>query len=322
MKKKIIISVLFVFLGGGAFYLPGMMPNSDNNQCQSTINSRESDGTYDPIYIGVLLTQECAKVLIKEKPEEGPVIVLHAGFPSAVDGVVPPERAVEYLENRVRDGDHHYFKLDEDIIPFIDNLKNDESLDSKSLDNIRDFVLSSKEASDQSLISDKQQFAKYLPIWRDEGERVEFQKICADTGCPEPEPVSNICKTNDFFKLKMLYASDPQKVVSAFDQCAFSVRDASYIRSLRKFGMMDTSCSSSMQINEIAKKGFSQVANCRKQLEAIGSLSSVGSTDVLEFARLYLNKQLPEIAPAIFAKNLRTIRGFSPSTATLLENRR
>ncbi|OLP47037.1 hypothetical protein [Rhizobium oryziradicis] len=322
MKRKIIISVLFAFLIGGAFYLPGMMSNSSNPQCQNVLNSREPDGTYDPIYIGVLLTQECAHVLIKEMPEEGPVIVLHAGFPSAVDGVVPPARAVEYLENRVRDGDHHYFKLDEDIILFIDDLKKDEKLDSKSLENIRDFVLSSKEGSDRSQISGKQQLAKYFPIWRDQGERVEFQKICADAGCPQLEPVSNICKTDDFLKLKMLYASDPKKVVSAFDQCAFSVRDASFIRSLRKFGMMDTSCSSSMQINEIAEKGFSQVANCRKQLAAIGTLSSVGSTDVLEFARLYLNKQLPEIAPAVFAKNLRTIRGFSPSTATLLENRR
>ncbi|TWD47025.1 hypothetical protein FB480_11194 [Agrobacterium vitis] len=319
MKKKIIVSVLFAFFVGGAFYLPGMMSKSGNPQCENVLNSRDPDGRYDATYIGVILTEECAKALIKEAPNEAPAIVLQAGFVSAVDGVVSPEQVTEYMQSMVAYGNHQYFKRDKNIISFISNLEKNDGEDAETIDNISDFILASNEDAELPRATDKRRFAEYMPIWRADSQRDAFRKICEEAGCPKSGGVSDICKATDFLALKMQYASNPQEVISAFVQCDFSVFDASFIHSLRRFGMIDTSCSPATQINEIARLGFLKGSNCKAILENIGFSSSVSSTDVIQFARLYLSNSLPKMDPAVFAKNLNRIRGMSPRTASLIE---
>lgn len=319
MKKKILTSVFVMLIIGCVVYLPGAMGNSANPQCQSILDSREPDGTYDATYIGVLLTQECAKILTEKVPKEAPAIVLQAGFASAVDGVVSPKIVVEYLQSMVMYGNHEYFDRDKNILPFIDKIEKNEGENAEKLENVRDFILASKGERELSRASDKRRFAAYMPIWREDTQREAFRKICEDADCPKSINVANICKATDFLALKMQYASNPQQIISAFVQCKFSVFDAAFIHSLRRFGMIDTSCSPATQINEIARLGFLRGSNCAAFLENIGFSSSVSSTDVIQFARLYLSNRLPKMDPAVFAKNLDRIRGMSPKTASLIE---
>jgi hypothetical protein len=321
MNKKTFIFFLISLLIGGLLCFPVMASNQNSNQCANIINSKEADGTYDPIYIGVLLTQECANVFVREVPKDAPAIVLHAGFPSAVDGVVPSNRLLEYLLSIVEGGEHEYFNLDGEINSLLDDLAKDDIADASKIANIRDFVLASQEGGDLSRVSDKRRFASYLPIWRNDQQRETFRNTCKEVGCPNPGSAATICKTSDFLALKMQYASSPREVISAFEQCPTSTFDAAFVQSLRKYGMIETFCSSTIQINEIRRRGFIKGSNCTNLIENIGFNSSVTSTDVLAFMRLYKNSQLPKMDPDTFAKNLKTIRGMSPRTASLIENR-
>lgn len=297
--------------------------SSDTNSCPDLSAIRDLASSGDPAGAAVLVTSECAKVLAEGGEEEDAYIAMEAGFISAVVGHIADERLLQALETAMQQGDQGFVSSDTSLPAALRLLAEKDGLLADRILAAHDFVLAAQTVtpghSAQGKPADPARFALFLPVWRDDMARKTFLSFCEREDCGPVSMALDPCVLDDGLErsVKRAFSTDPQAFIGKLAQCRLNVESPEFVLRLRRFGIIDASCTSTMQVNAIAQSGFASGASCRTLLTNISDQSALSASDVVRYVRMTATSEL-NLSPQRQAANAASFGALSPFTAKRL----
>ncbi|MEF2074820.1 hypothetical protein [Consotaella aegiceratis] len=271
----------------------------------------------------ILVDADCAKAMAATGKRENAVILLDAGYPSVLVGQFESNDLMLALEQQVDQGDHGFFSTDRSLGSVLQIFADENPDLADQALRVRDFALASQAATtgqDTSAEpSDRKRYAMFLPVWQSNKTRENFLRICSEADCGTPPATFNACDVEEMEANKLAYANDPASFMAKAEKCDTSLQNLVFVQALRKFGMIDSSCSPTMQINAVVKTGLEAAASCTGLLKAISEQSAFSSADVVRYYRRVQDSEFT-LPPDVALRNADDIAFISPSIAERLRS--
>lgn len=277
------------------------------------------DGSVDSVYLGVNLSAECAVKIGRKTDASFAPAILQAGYVSALVGTVSDMEIISYLKGIVRNGDHGYFKYDADIYQSLNGLMDRNPNFVEDLQDVYDFVLAARE--EKGTPFDLDRYAFYMPVWRDQLQRSKFFEVCSADKCGKVAAISNVCNPESFMHLKVYYLNSIAITTEGLRKCIYDLDDPSLLLSLRRSGIINSSCSASLQLNAMSRYGFELAKECSSVMGILDKDIPVSSGDLVRFVRDLMTQTNPVLSEEYIRRIVDFVRMLSPKTADQIDKR-
>lgn len=206
-------------------------------------------------------------------------LVMTMGRSSLLFGHIEETTLLSLLEAEVQSGTRAVFVLDGGLIAALDTVEGDNSERAAAL---ADFALASQAESRVSDASDPNAYWAYRPATL--LRRDQITAYCSREDCSEPEALS--CSPESPH-LKYLAATDSAAFWNEIANCSI---EPDFVLSLRRAGLLDGLCSSSLQVNAAMKNGLGPETTC-EQLLSHWPHQSFATLDLFAYIGLILPKR-------------------------------
>ncbi|NTF10348.1 hypothetical protein G6L37_24025 [Agrobacterium rubi] len=313
-RSFLLLTKLTVF-----FLLCYLQPNYGSSADCVVERAIRDDGSVDSVYLGVNLSAECAVKAGRETDVSFTSAILQAGYVSALVGTVSDTQIINYLKEIVRNGDHGYFKYDADIYQLLKGLMDRNPNFVEDLQDVYDFVLAARE--EKGTPFDLSRYAFYLPVWRDQLQRNKFFEVCSAEKCGKVVAISDFCNPESFMDLKVYYLKSTAVAREGLRRCNYDFNDPSLLLSLRRSGIVDSSCSASLQLNAMLRYGFEIAKNCSSVMGKLDKHVPINSSDLVRFVRDLMTQTNPALSEEYIRRIVDFVRMLSPKTADQINKR-
>jgi hypothetical protein len=241
-----------------------------------------------PPELVAVLSQNCAAFMADHNPDMRLSLAQDYGYPSLMWGHFPVDEVIKSWSALVDEGDHEYFRNDADIQAIV--------LASSLSNTVKAFVVSATEKSRAPINNiDLSLWATTLPIWNDRDASEQLMSACNANNCKGPP---TRCPENVGLEDKLLVASGAKTLAEVVNDCPLTV---GWLVALRRGGMIDTTCTSTLHINRIINQGLNPTKACFSEDNRTSGTSVSTSADILRQLRFKLManpSSLPDPAAA------------------------
>ncbi len=213
-------------IGGGIWYWFAEVNKNEGFICDRTVDGIARDV---PLELAAMLDRNCAAVYVAQS--EAPVrTAFDLNYPSlAYNHVSQPENVDAVIESAVTQGDRGFFMSDPAIL---DMLEEGE---------VADFVRTIFDPA----TANNAATLHVLPLWQSPENAAQFLSACKNIDCTEDK---TICPTRVGLADKLRLAGGDVTLADIVNTCKISF---DWILALRRAGLLDTTCSSTLQVNRI-----------------------------------------------------------------------
>eukprot|EP00913_Durusdinium_trenchii_P010530 g9874.t1 len=304
--------------------------NRTNSKVNADFEYENPTPEGDPAGAALLVTRECAKALAESGKEGDAYLAMEAGFISSAVGHLDDEKLLEALETAVRQGDQGFVSQDSLLPAALRRMAEDDAKLADRILVVHDFVLAAHTIDPEHSAkaqpeapTDPARFALFLPVWRDEAARNAFRTFCDREDCGPVLTGLDPCTLDDGLErsAKRAFSTDPRAFMGKLAQCTVNLEDPELVLTLRRLGIIDASCTSTMQVNAIAQAGLVDGASCRMLLANISDQPALSASDIVRYVRMIAAGEL-KVPPERQAANAASFDTLSPATAKRLSDTR
>lgn len=184
-----------------------------------------------PLELAALFDIECARTVVDERGAEGTTLAIDLGYPSLLFGREPDATVIELLEATAQEGDRGFFSADPDIAEIL--LARPDASNHRELIS---FVLSAHRSEQRVDPMD-------ISIWSDPKAAEALVMLCAEKGCQSPSAPCPELSMED----KLAVAKGKLALSDLIAQCEIT---PAWAVALRRAGVVDTRCTSTLQVSE------------------------------------------------------------------------
>lgn len=224
-----------------------------------------------PAELAAILNYDCAADYLDKNPDIAAGMAINMGYPSLLLEHTTDAQAIELMETAAADGDRGFFADDPEI------LYNLEELDVPYT--LLAFV---RTATGSSYLNEAENSAAYLErinLWKSPVNARLLTRSCAKYGCEEK---TTTCPSEFGMADKMRIAAGDIDLYESIALCDISPE---WIISLRRAGVVDTSCTSIMQINAALQDPGRLPGQCLESSKQLSGYNAIGSTDYSRYIR-------------------------------------
>lgn len=249
-----------------------------------------------PAALVAMLSPDCYDHALKDLTT--PQTALDYGYPSRLFGLVSDAEASEIMALSAAEGDRGFFAADGDILTHLDAIGDRSAAD---------FVIASlAPAATLKKGPASPDFLMALPLWgRPENSRLLVQ-YCKQHDC---EATRTQCPDQVGFADKLAVAQGKMTLDDAQVLCPASFE---WLRALRQAGLVDTACTSAMQINMTMANPDLIGEACYPPGLSLDEVPAASAADAIRLIRSYLTQ--PDAAP-MTAGSIDYIAGYWPDVA-------
>jgi hypothetical protein len=255
-----------------------------------------------------MLDVGCAYKLASEKSDLRDVIAMEMGYPSLLLGSRTEEEIIQTLHLIVQEGDHGFFSSDPYIVPALRKLAEESNSNVDAIEDIHDFALSAQPLQSglqTALAFNINQYLQYLPVSKQSKQAELFSEWCKNESCVSK---ASDCSSSVSLQDKLDLVSGKQTVEQFFLSCS---QNPESIKLLRKAGIIDSYCSSTMQINRVLQSQAKIDDLCFYQ-EFSFENGAANSADIARYLR-FLYNELGTFKDKVPMENIRFIEKNFPA---------
>jgi hypothetical protein len=293
-------------VAGGAFLFSEKSPflSAPHALSPCTANAIDlPDGA--PPELFAVLSQSCATFLADSDEDTRLTLAQDYGYPSLLWDDFPTEDVLDSWAAIAAEGDHEYFRHDQKIQEIV--MKSDASEPLKA------FVFAStSEVAPPPPEIDLKLWALALPIWENGVVASKLVDACIGDQC-RGKPT--LCAGDVGLDDKLLVAKGSKLLADLVDDCPMT---DGWLRALRRAGLLDTTCTSTLQINRVLNDGLGPTEVCFSDPLADRQEMVTTSADVVRQLRRVLTAD-PQAVPS--QDFLAELALYFPTIATFYINR-
>lgn len=288
-KKIAIVAAIAGVVAIGAFVV---MRDDPLPVCDRSALSLPDDA---PLELAAILNRDCAVAFIRQSddPREA---ALTMGYPSILKDYVRKSEMHELLDLLVSYGERDGIRRDDGFLTYLDDIGEDGR--------VKDFAVSTLAPERLSEGGDLTARLDYLPIWKDPQNVSRLISACEGLACD----TKTNCESQVGLQDKLAVAKGEITLDSLVARCEPAPE---WVMALRRSGVVDTSCSGTLQMNAPQ----SLTAGCFAAGIQVDAYSSFTPGDSIAFLRNWnMQGRTARIHPA----SLDSIAFQFPSTAEFL----
>lgn len=259
-----------------------------------------------PLELAALLNEDCMRAYAREAPDRLPDALLDFGYPTLLLETEPRVDVLALFVGAVTSGQRSFFANDRAILGRLADMRQ-----SAQIEEISDFVAASQPETHAAYTPyDMERFLRFLPVWQNPEGQARLIDHCKEFDCAESRTV---CPGALALSDKLALVSGDQTLIDIIGLCPVGAdwqADAAWITTLRKAGVVDTTCAISTQVNAALNDGLSLEEPCFTQDRQIGDYAGYASGDVATFLKRKVQTGMPEV---INAASLEIMFQFSPA---------
>jgi hypothetical protein len=275
-KFGVIALLVAVLVGGGIVALRGFPASDPVMACTQGSAMATADM---PLDLAAMLEPACAKAWFEAEPDlaEGRAVVL--GYPSLLLPLAEQADALALISQVVAQGDRGFFANDPAILPLLSDPQ------TAALTSAERLFVAAVHDPDQAYAQagDKTEVLQSLPIWDDPANRQRLIDWCADAQCTSV----TACQAPDGPRLgladKLRIAQGQMDPQAALALCGAT---PDWIVALRRAGVVDTGCTSSLQVNAIMAGTLDPNGPCLSPDRGLMDYPAVSDADGVRHLRL------------------------------------
>lgn len=238
MRKRPIhaVTVLLVFTGIAAMLF---LQRADQDVEAPACDLAELGLSRDaPLEFGAILSRDCASRYVAEIPDRAAGMMLTFGYPSLLFDYVPQKDALQVISGAMGEGDRGFFAYDEEILARLNALPK-----SPEIQKIKYFLTLAPRAEAPPQSPDTAWGLSVLPIWEDAEAATLFVQGCQTIDCQDSR---TSCPGEVGLRDKLKLARGDMRLSDVIALCPIS---REWILALRRAGVVDTFCTSTLQVN-------------------------------------------------------------------------
>lgn len=238
--------------------------------CVASADDRALPGT-PPANLVAMLSADCYDKALQDEDDALSAIVY--GYPSRVFRLRDKTEAVELVVAVVQEGDRGFFTADRDILNYV------SVLPRAAADFITASLLPAETLQTGEVSAD---FLMAIPLWDQPENELLLTDYCAEHDCQMTETE---CPYYVGLADKLAVASGSMTLQQAQTLCPLSFE---WLLALRRAGLIDTSCTSTMQINRIMADPTLLDAACYPLDLSMMDLPAATPDDAVRYLRQHL----------------------------------
>jgi hypothetical protein len=265
----------------------------------------------EQVYVAAHMSDACADDFRASEGANAKSLFIDSGFVSALFGLVADEVLAEFLESIVEAGDHGYFALDKELIDQLDNFAARGAISHEKYIYFRNFVVSAQQAEPNltEALSSTPQMLEFVPIWQSAEDRLKYVAACKESDCGGTVSNGNICEFSDFAAVKRLFAVNSVETRILIRKCDLNLPQ---FLGLRRFGIIDSTCSMSMQLEAVAEINTALDEPCAERFRNLNKRAALGSNDIVRYFRFVSDqKNRNSISSEVFVENAKLVSNYS-----------
>ena len=224
-----------------------------------------------PAKLVAMLSPDCFDAALQDRADARSA--MDYGFPSRLFGLLPKAEAVELIAMAAQEGDRGFFVADRSILDHVDALSEPAA----------DFITASLAPAETLLTGEASaDFLLAVPLWGQPENGPLLTDYCARHDCQLTE---THCPDRIGLADKLAVASGSMTLQQAQALCSPSFE---WLRALRHAGLVDTSCTSTMQINRTMADPALLDAACYPPDLSLMDLPAATSADAVRYLRKHL----------------------------------
>ncbi|MFP7675711.1 hypothetical protein ACG74X_20445 [Marivita sp. S0852] len=249
-----------------------------------------------PLELQALFDIDCARSLVTVRGETGAALASDLGYPTLLLEMRPHDEAIAFLQAVAEQGDRGFFAFD----PLIaERLR-----EGGAPENLQAFVASATPRSEGAETT-----PDMIDVFSNSAANDDLIALCQSADCDgEPTICPGLLALSD----KLALAEGRVSLRETLRLCPPSFE---WILALRRAGVVDTSCSSTLQVNLAMANIDKLQVPCFDQGTALADLPARTSSDAIRLLRQRLVAGVP-----IAAEDLQIVSSVLPEAARYLEN--
>ena len=269
----------------------------------------------DNLYVAAHMSAECAEAFRASEGLSAKDLFIQSGFPSALFDLVADDDLLGLIEAIVESGDHGYFGEDKKLNDRLKQLNSRGAVDREKYEFYRAFIFATQ-TPDENIAEALVAFPgviDFFPVWESEATREEFAAACSNSGCGITKITGSICDSEDYVTIKRRFVSSPDETMKLVRKCNLNLPQ---ILGLRRFGIIDSRCSISMQLEGISELGTALDEPCSVRFMYIHRRASLTENDIVRYFR-FLSDPLKRnsIDAETYRENAKAVANYSQKLA-------
>lgn len=200
--------------------------------------------------------------------------VMDLGYPSRLFKLISKTEVLDLLSMAVNEGDRGFFESDADILLQVEGWGDTKTVEFIQATLSPEEILQKKEVSTDFLMA--------LPLWGRPENSQFLVDYCEGHDC---EVTRTACPDSIGLSDKLAVAKGEKSLNEIQNLCPMSHE---WIRSLRQAGLVDTICTSTMQINRVMVDPETLNNACYPQEMSLQDIPAATTTDAIRYLRQYL----------------------------------
>jgi hypothetical protein len=261
------------------------------------------------------MTESCALAFQTSVGADAKDLLVQSGFPSALYGVVGDQDLIELIDSIVEAGDQGYFGKDSGIIEVIDKLSSAGKIGREQSSLYKNFVAMSKvdRFNSAEIPSLNSEALDFIPIWRENTERQLFAAACKASSCVLPDAGFNLFESDNYLAIKYRLATSYETTTEQIKACQI---DLPQFLALRRYGIIDASCSMPMHLNGMAEFKTALSISCAERFQKFHLLSYPSDNDIVRYFQFVSDPNNSSVMDLDdFRENAQAISRHSPELA-------
>jgi len=259
MSRILVLAITFSLMAGlGGWYW--LSRSTDIAICDRAVTGLASDA---PLQLAAMLDRDCAIVYIGQSKDPARTAI-DFGYPSLAYDYATRSDVDGVLEAVVLEGDRGFFMSDPAILDLLEPGP------------VTDFVQTTFAPETATTVAT----LHVLPLWGSPGNSAQFVKACETIDCITDK---TLCPARVGLADKLRLARGEATLGVIADSCEISFE---WVRALRVAGLLDTACTSTLQVNRIMDDHTRVAEPCFGPDFSIKSEPAVGANDLIRFIRL------------------------------------
>ncbi|MBL3560153.1 hypothetical protein [Rhodovulum sulfidophilum] len=300
-RTILVATALLVFTGIAAMLGQQAGQEIEASACNTAELGLSGDA---PLELGAIFSRYCARLYVEETPDEAPRLIITLGYPSLLFDYLTEREALQVISGAMNDGDRGFFAQDSEILARLNALSR-----SPEIEKIEAFLQFLPPGDAPSQSPDSAWRLSVLPIWDDAKTAALFVQGCETVDC-QASRTSCPGEVGLIDKLKLAQGDARLSDVAAL--CPISHE---WILALRRAGIVDTFCTSTLQVNAAMNDIETLERGCFPEDMQLMSYDALTPNDAVMFLRERFARQaLAEID----MPSLDYVANYFPSAAAYL----
>jgi hypothetical protein len=303
MKNIILIVVIAVTLGAGYWlFFAGPGIERATGECDRETHGLPPEA---PLEMAAMFDRNCAIEFIEQSDRNAVELARTLGYPSLLFGRMSVTDIETLMKLAVDAGDRSFFEKDPVILQRLEDM----NTSGGDLTEVIDFVASMKPSDELLEGGDITKRLGYLPIWQSTENANFLIQACAKVDC---ETQTTSCDGNVGLSDKLALAQGRLGLATLIKKCSATPERPGWLVALRRAGVVDTECSTALQISAALTDPETLLAGCFTKHMQPGNYRSKTSSDIVDFIHEWITVGRPF---KVSGKTLEYIMRYFPKTA-------